>query len=95
MVTTDKPPLVMTVTLHNIVNLLLPLNTNTKARLCRMVEIGRIGKIGHSDEIVEKFKFKFKFLTDNTMKLVWGYLTNFCTYKHIAALFYLRWFDYD
>ena len=75
MVTTDKPPLVMTVTLHNIVNLLLPLNTNTKARLCRTVEIGRIGKIGHSDEIVEKFKFKFKFLTDNTMKLIWGYLT--------------------
>ena len=25
--------------------------------------------------IVEKFKFKFKFLTDNTMKLIWGYLT--------------------
>ena len=28
-----------------------------------------------SNEIVEKFKFRFKFLTDNTMKLIWGYLT--------------------
>ena len=43
--------------------------------ISRSGEIGRSGKIGHPDKIVERFKFKFKFLTDNTMKLIWGYLT--------------------
>jgi len=53
-----------------------------KARLCRTVVFVNkppmFGEIGHCRTVVEKFKFKFanlvglkfKFLTDNTMKLI-------------------------